>query len=73
MLNWRSVDSRGGRKTSRKKNLTEITAAHELPSVATASVGHLSDLIAKVTKAKALRGERVHRGQLSGMRRRARV
>jgi pyruvate ferredoxin oxidoreductase beta subunit/2-oxoisovalerate ferredoxin oxidoreductase beta subunit len=46
-------------KTSRKKNLTEIMAAHEVPYVATASVGHLSDLIAKVKKAKALRGTRL--------------
>jgi pyruvate ferredoxin oxidoreductase beta subunit/2-oxoisovalerate ferredoxin oxidoreductase beta subunit len=46
-------------KTSRKKNLTEIMAAHEVPYVATASVGHLPDLIAKVEKAKALRGTRL--------------
>jgi pyruvate/2-oxoacid:ferredoxin oxidoreductase beta subunit len=46
-------------KTSRKKNLTEIMAAHEVPYVATASVGHLPDLIAKVRKAKALRGTRL--------------
>jgi pyruvate ferredoxin oxidoreductase beta subunit/2-oxoisovalerate ferredoxin oxidoreductase beta subunit len=46
-------------KTSRKKNLTEIMAAHEVPYVATASVGHLPDLIAKVNKAKALRGTRL--------------
>jgi len=46
-------------KTSRKKNLTEIMAAHEVPYVATASVGHLPDLIAKVQKAKALRGTRL--------------
>jgi pyruvate/2-oxoacid:ferredoxin oxidoreductase beta subunit len=46
-------------KTSRKKNLTEIMAAHEVPYVATASVGHLPDLIAKVKKAKTLRGTRL--------------
>ena len=46
-------------KTTRKKNLTEIMAAHEVPYVATASVGHLPDLIAKVQKAKALRGTRI--------------
>jgi len=46
-------------KTSRKKNLTEIMAAHEVPYVATASVGHLPDLIAKVKKAKTLRGTRI--------------
>jgi pyruvate ferredoxin oxidoreductase beta subunit/2-oxoisovalerate ferredoxin oxidoreductase beta subunit len=46
-------------KTSRKKNLTEIMAAHEVPYAATASVGHLPDLLRKVEKAKALHGTRV--------------
>ncbi len=46
-------------KTSRKKNLTEIMAAHEVPYVATASVGHLPDLLRKVQKAKAMRGTRI--------------
>jgi len=46
-------------KVTRKKNLVEIMAAHEIPYVATASVGHLSDLIAKVKKAKAMRGTRL--------------
>ena len=46
-------------KTSRKKNLAEIMAAHGVPYVATASVGHLDDLLRKVEKAKALRGMRI--------------
>jgi pyruvate ferredoxin oxidoreductase beta subunit/2-oxoisovalerate ferredoxin oxidoreductase beta subunit len=46
-------------KTSRKKNLTEIMAAHGVPYVATASAGHLPDLIRKVEKAKGLRGTRL--------------
>lgn len=46
-------------KPSRKKNLTEIMAAHEVPYVATASAGHLPDLIRKVEKAKSIRGTRV--------------
>jgi pyruvate/2-oxoacid:ferredoxin oxidoreductase beta subunit len=46
-------------KTSRKKNLTEIMAAHGVPYVATASAGHLPDLIRKVEKAKGLRGTRI--------------
>jgi pyruvate ferredoxin oxidoreductase beta subunit/2-oxoisovalerate ferredoxin oxidoreductase beta subunit len=46
-------------KTSRKKNLTEIMAAHQVPYVATASVGFLPDLIGKVEKAKAIRGTRI--------------
>ena len=46
-------------KTSRKKNLVEIMAAHGVPYVATASAGHLPDLIGKVEKAKSLRGTRI--------------
>lgn len=46
-------------KTSRKKNLTEIMAAHRVPYVATASVGHLPDLLRKVEKAKQMKGTRI--------------
>ena len=46
-------------KSSRKKNLTEIMAAHEVPYVATASVGFLPDLIRKVEKAKTMHGTRI--------------
>ena len=46
-------------KTSRKKNLTEIMAAHRVPYVATASVGHLPDLLRKVEKAKKMHGTRI--------------
>ena len=46
-------------KLSRKKNLTEIMAAHGVPYVATASVAFLPDLIRKVEKAKAIRGTRI--------------
>ncbi len=46
-------------KTSKKKNLTEIMAAHGVPYVATASAGHLPDLIEKVEKAKRVRGTRI--------------
>ncbi len=46
-------------KTSRKKNLTEIMAAHRVPYVATASVGHLPDLLRKVDKVKGMRGTRI--------------
>jgi pyruvate ferredoxin oxidoreductase beta subunit/2-oxoisovalerate ferredoxin oxidoreductase beta subunit len=45
-------------KTSRKKNMSEILAAHGVPYVATASIGHLADLKRKVDKAKAMRGLR---------------
>jgi pyruvate/2-oxoacid:ferredoxin oxidoreductase beta subunit len=46
-------------KSTRKKNLTEIMAAHEVPYAATASVGYLPDLIRKVRKAKAVHGFRI--------------
>jgi pyruvate ferredoxin oxidoreductase beta subunit/2-oxoisovalerate ferredoxin oxidoreductase beta subunit len=46
-------------KTTRKKNLTEIMAAHGVPYVATASAGHLADLKRKVARAKAMRGTRI--------------
>ena len=41
-------------KTSRKKNLLEIMAAHGIPYAASASIGHLDDLRRKVRKAKAI-------------------
>ena len=46
-------------KTSKKKNLIEIMAAHEVPYAATASVGFLPDLVRKVEKAKSIRGTRI--------------
>jgi pyruvate ferredoxin oxidoreductase beta subunit/2-oxoisovalerate ferredoxin oxidoreductase beta subunit len=46
-------------KLTRKKNLTEIMAAHEIPYAATATLGYLPDLIAKVRKAKSMRGMRL--------------
>ncbi len=46
-------------KSTRKKNLTEIMAAHQVPYAATASVGFLPDLVRKVEKAKAMRGMRI--------------
>ena len=46
-------------KTTRKKNLLEIMAAHGIPYAASASVGHLADLRQKVEKAKTMRGLRL--------------
>ncbi len=46
-------------KSSRKKNLVEILAAHRIPYIATCSPAHLSDMSAKVEKAKSIRGTRV--------------
>ncbi len=46
-------------KVTRKKNLTEIMAAHGVPYVATACAGYLPDLVRKVEKAKTIRGTRI--------------
>jgi pyruvate/2-oxoacid:ferredoxin oxidoreductase beta subunit len=46
-------------KLTKKKNLTEIMAAHEIPYAATAIAGFLPDLVRKVQKAKSIRGTRV--------------
>ena len=54
-----STGSTPAGKTSRKKNLTEIMAAHEVPYAATACVGFLPDLLRKVEKAKAMHGTRI--------------
>ena len=46
-------------KPTRKKNLTEIMAAHEVPYAATASAAFLPDLKRKVQKACTMRGFRL--------------
>ena len=46
-------------KPTKKKNLTEIMAAHEIPYVATACAGFPADLMRKVDKAKTMRGMRL--------------
>ena len=46
-------------KLTRKKNLTEIMAAHGVPYAATASAGHMADLTRKVAKARAMHGTRI--------------
>jgi len=46
-------------KTTRKKNVIEMLAAHRIPYVATASPSHLNDLRAKIDKAKRIRGTKV--------------
>jgi pyruvate/2-oxoacid:ferredoxin oxidoreductase beta subunit len=56
---YASTGSTPAGKTSRKKNLLEIMAAHDIPYAASASIGHLADLRRKVEKAKAMRGMRL--------------
>ncbi len=46
-------------KTTRKKNMIDILAAHRIPYLATASPSDLNDLAAKVAKAKSIRGTKV--------------
>lgn len=46
-------------KTTRKKNLIEILAAHRIPYIATTSPSHLNDMAAKIEKAKSIRGTKV--------------
>ncbi len=43
-------------KSSRKKNMIEILAAHDIPYVATTSPSNINDMVAKVKKAKEIRG-----------------
>lgn len=46
-------------KTTRKKNMVEILAAHRIPYIATTSPSDLNDMAAKVEKAKNIRGTKV--------------
>jgi len=46
-------------KTTRKKNLIEILAAHRIPYIATTSPGHINDMVSKVEKAKKIKGTKV--------------
>jgi pyruvate ferredoxin oxidoreductase beta subunit/2-oxoisovalerate ferredoxin oxidoreductase beta subunit len=54
-----STGSTPAGKTSRKKNLIEIMAAHDVPYAATASIGFLPDLLRKVAKARTIHGTRI--------------
>jgi len=54
-----STGSTPGGKSTIKKNMVEILAAHRIPYIATASPGHLNDLAAKVEKAKRIQGTKV--------------
>ena len=56
---YASTGSTPGGKLTRKKNLIEIMAAHQVPYAATASAGFLPDLLRKVEKARAMRGLRI--------------
>jgi pyruvate ferredoxin oxidoreductase beta subunit/2-oxoisovalerate ferredoxin oxidoreductase beta subunit len=53
---WTATTPTGN--TRNKKQIMEIMAAHRIPYAATASIGFPEDLMAKVEKAKAMRGTR---------------
>jgi pyruvate ferredoxin oxidoreductase beta subunit/2-oxoisovalerate ferredoxin oxidoreductase beta subunit len=53
---WTGTSPRGN--TRRKKQIMEIMAAHRIPYAATACIGFPDDLMAKVKKAKEIRGTR---------------
>jgi len=46
-------------KTTRKKNLVDIMAAHLVPYIATVSPGHIPDMKAKVKKALKIKGTKI--------------
>jgi pyruvate ferredoxin oxidoreductase beta subunit/2-oxoisovalerate ferredoxin oxidoreductase beta subunit len=54
-----STPSTPAGKTSRKKNLTEIMAAHQVPYAASATPGFLPDLVYKIKKAREMKGFRI--------------
>lgn len=53
------TSSTPGGKPSKKKNLAEIMAAHQIPYLATATPGYIDDLVYKVKKAKEFKGTRL--------------
>jgi pyruvate/2-oxoacid:ferredoxin oxidoreductase beta subunit len=53
---WTTTTPAGGWKSTRKKNIVEILAAHRIPYAATASIAFPEDLIRKFQKAKSLKG-----------------
>ncbi len=55
---WTTTTPQGMLKTSPKKNMPEIMAAHQIPYMATASIAYPEDLVRKVEKAKRLQGFR---------------
>ena len=56
---WTTTTPSGHVKAEPKKDLGEIMAAHRIPYFATASLSHPADFVAKMEKAKRLRGFRM--------------
>ncbi|NIP79878.1 MAG: pyruvate synthase subunit beta [Gemmatimonadetes bacterium] len=55
---WTTTTPRDHPQSTRKKDILAIMAAHRVPYAATASTAYPEDLLAKVRKAKAIRGTR---------------
>jgi pyruvate/2-oxoacid:ferredoxin oxidoreductase beta subunit len=55
---WTTTTPEGGTKDRPKKNMMAIMEAHGIPYLATASAAYPEDLLAKVRRAKGLRGLR---------------
>ncbi|HSJ09025.1 MAG TPA: thiamine pyrophosphate-dependent enzyme [Longimicrobiales bacterium] len=55
---WTTTTPSFGPQSTRKKDILAIMAAHRIPYAATASISHPLDLLAKVRRAKAVRGTR---------------
>jgi pyruvate/2-oxoacid:ferredoxin oxidoreductase beta subunit len=55
---WTTTTPLDSTKREIKKNIVEIMAAHRIPYIATATVGHLEDFRYKVAQAKKIRGTR---------------
>ena len=55
---WTTTTPSGSPKADRKKDMMAIMAAHGVPYIATATVAHPDDLLAKVRRAKEVRGTR---------------
>jgi len=55
---WTTTTPVNSPKGEPKKNIVEIMAAHRIPYVATATVAFPEDLVAKVTRAKGIKGTR---------------
>lgn len=53
---WTTTTPTSNRKKELKKNMVEVLAAHRIPYIATATVAFPEDLVAKVNKAKSMRG-----------------
>ena len=55
---WTTTTPRDNPQATKKKDILSIMAAHRIPYAATASTAYPEDLLAKVRKAKSMRGTR---------------